>query len=367
MGAEPEHFCVGMDGQEKPLISQAPIRMPLPVPALRPSVPLPFGSAPPPSALPGFARGTRFELRPRCEASLIPDSFVESNRHLMETLNALPPDDCPPQQQHRLPGGGGPLSWQMPRMPAPVRHPGGSPRKMQHQQQQQQFPYYQRPNPCNVFVPRPPSLIYQQEQEPYRLQPSADSLLRFPNPAAGRSPQRDGHGWQQQQQLLAQRQGQHQQPPHLRAHGRNMNHSEPRPSRTAAFPEHQLSAAANAFVPTQVMRKSSKPGAGANGSKSPMKKESSNGVALKGVAAPSKQPAKPTLKPAAAKVEPEPETKPIPKSVLQPSTEGDIVLEPKRTSSGPSAVSQEGASSEAKSKSRRSRLALKFESTQGAS
>lgn len=98
-----------------------------------------------------------------------------------------------------------------------------------------------------------------------------------------------------------------------------------------------------------------------------MKKESSNGVALKGVAAPSKQPAKPTLKPAAAKVEPEPETKPIPKSVLQPSTEGDIVLEPKRTSSGPSAVSQEGASSEAKSKSRRSRLALKFESTQGAS
>lgn len=139
-----------------------PHTSPFAVPALRPSVPLPFGSAPPPSALPGFARGTRFELRPRCEASLIPDSFVESNRHLMETLNALPPDDHPPQQQqqqhHRLPGGG-PLSWQMPRMPAPMRHPGGSPRKMQHQQQQQQFPYYHRPNPCNVFVPRPPSLI----------------------------------------------------------------------------------------------------------------------------------------------------------------------------------------------------------------
>lgn len=407
MGAEPEHFCVGMDGQppkkfkafvslpngkkfasacmdnqksalhdaaqqalafldEKPPISQAPIRMPLPVPALRPSVPLPFGSAPPPSALPGFARGTRFELRPRCEASLIPDSFVESNRHLMETLNALPPDDCPPQpqQQHRLSGGGGPLSWQMPRMPAPVRHPGGSPRKMQHQQQQQQFPYYHRPNPCNVFVPRPPSLIYQQEQEPYRLQPSADSLLRFPNPAGGRSPQRDGHGWQQQ--LPAQRQGQQQQPPYPRAHGRHVNHSELHPPRTASFPEHQLSAAANAFVPTQVMRKSSKPGAGANGSKSPMKKESSNGVALKGVAAPSKQTAKPTPKPA-AKVEPEPETKPVPKPVLQPSPEADIVLEPKRTSRGPSAASDDGASSEAKSKSRRSRLALKFESTPGAS
>lgn len=414
MGAEPEHFCVGMDGQpprkfkafvslpngrkfasacmdnqksalhdaaqqalafldEKPLIPQAAVRMPLPVPALRPSVPLPFGSAPPPSALPGFARGTRFELRPRCEASLIPDSFVESNRHLMETLNALPPDDHPPQQQqqqhHRLPGGG-PLSWQMPRMPAPMRHPGGSPRKMQHQQQQQQFPYYHRPNPCNVFVPRPPSLIYQQEQEPYRLQPPADSLLRFPNPAGGRSPHKDGHG--RQQQAPAQRQG-HQQPSYPRAHGRQGNHPEPHLPRTATFPEHQLSATASAFVPTQVMRKSSKPGPAANGSKSPMKKEA---AASKAAATASEQPAERTAKAApkpAAKLKPaasspnQPEAKPVAKSVPQPSPNADNVLEPKRTSSDTSVVSEEGASSEAKARARRSRLALKFESTPGAS
>lgn len=363
MGAEPAHFCVGMDGQEQPPISPAAMRMPLPVPALRPSVPLPFGNAPPPSALPGFAQGTRFELRPRCEASLIPDSFVESNRHLMETLSALPDDRCPPQQQHHLPGGG-PLSWQMPRMPTPVRHPGGSPRKMQHQQQQQQFPYYHRPNPCNVFVPRPPSLIYQQEQQQYRQQqPPADGLLRFPNPAGGRSPLRDGYGRQQQQPPAHQRQGQQQQQPIPRVHGRHVI-----PSRTSTFPEHQLSAAANAFVPTQVMRKSSKPGAAANESKSPMKKEASNGAASKAVAVPLEQPAKPAAKQKHAVSSPDrPETKPVPKPVPQPSPQSDIVLEPKRTSSGTSTASEGGTSSEVKPRARRSRLALKFEDAPSAS
>ncbi|KAL1426536.1 hypothetical protein MTO96_018272 [Rhipicephalus appendiculatus] len=47
MGAEPEHFCIGMDGQKKMPASQLVQPTPIAVQAQRPNMPLPFGNPPP--------------------------------------------------------------------------------------------------------------------------------------------------------------------------------------------------------------------------------------------------------------------------------------------------------------------------------
>lgn len=270
MGAEPEHFCIGMDGQppkkfkafvilpngkkfasacmdnQKSALQDAAQQAlafvtkktpapqlvqptPIAVQAQRPSLPLPFGNPPPPPLCGASSLGAQFRMPPPCEASLIPDSFVESNRRLMETLNSMP------TEQPLQPSYG--LSWQMPRMQAPfTRTPlymATSPGKEQYQQR----PYF--PNPRNVFAPRPTMLSYQQHQQQLHRQPHPDSLLRPQLP--GRSPQKD--------RQLAQRGG-----------GRHAEQqSEPCLPRPATFHEHQLSASASVFVPTQVMRKQPAP------------------------------------------------------------------------------------------------------------
>ncbi|KAH7957114.1 hypothetical protein HPB52_015484 [Rhipicephalus sanguineus] len=145
MGAEPEHFCIGMDGQKKMPASQLVQPTPIAVQPQRPNLPLPFGNPPPPLCGAG-SLGAQFRMPPPCEASLIPDSFVESNRRLMETLNSMPSE-----QQTQQPGHG--LSWQMPRMPPPFNraplYMATSPGKEPYQQR----PFF--PSPRNIFAPRP--------------------------------------------------------------------------------------------------------------------------------------------------------------------------------------------------------------------
>ncbi|KAG0437930.1 hypothetical protein HPB47_017218 [Ixodes persulcatus] len=146
------------------------------VPAKRPSVPMPFGNAPPASALPGLP-GLRMRLPPPCDAALIPDSFVESNRLLLESLGKLGPppvEELEPQ-----------VSWQTPRMappfPVPTGVPGQAPSLATTEQQRhhQRMPFYHVPAPQPLYPQQRPTFFTYQQQQHHPSQPQFDPKLRF--------------------------------------------------------------------------------------------------------------------------------------------------------------------------------------------
>ncbi|XP_037279840.2 5'-3' exoribonuclease pacman isoform X2 [Rhipicephalus microplus] len=337
MGAEPEHFCIGIDGQKKMPASQPVQPTPIAVQAQRPNVPLSFGN--PPQAC-ASSLGTQFRMPPPCEASLIPDSFVESNRRLMETLN------CMPSEQQLGPS----LSWQTPRMPLPFNRAPVYMATSAGKEPYQQRPFF--PSPRNTFAPRPAMymagpphhLQYPQQQQQLHRQPHPDSLLRPQFPA--RSPQKD------------------RQPVHRGGGRYGEQQSEPCLQRPPPFPEHKLSASANIFIPTQVMRRlPSKSSAATSSSsslrknkaaassttKSPPTKEASVQKPLDVIAS------APPAKQETAKGSGATNTT-APLSAAQSS-----IAEPSPVSNAPKPASQDAASSNSKPPARRSRLAVKFD------
>ncbi|XP_049270658.1 5'-3' exoribonuclease 1 isoform X2 [Rhipicephalus sanguineus] len=334
MGAEPEHFCIGMDGQKKMPASQLVQPTPIAVQPQRPNLPLPFGNPPPPLCGAG-SLGAQFRMPPPCEASLIPDSFVESNRRLMETLNSMPSE-----QQTQQPGHG--LSWQMPRMPPPFNraplYMATSPGKEPYQQR----PFF--PSPRNIFAPRPTMFLYQQHQQQLHRQPHPDSLLRPQFPA--RSPHKD------------------RQPAHSGGGRYGEQQSEPCLPRPPVFPEHQLSASASVFVPTQVMRKqpASKSTTATASSSSPKK----NKAAAKSTKSPPTKEA-PAQKPVdltqSASAKQQTAKEPEAANVAAPSSAQSSTAKPNPDSSATKSApaSQAAAASNSKPPARRSRLAVKFD------
>lgn len=334
MGAEPEHFCIGMDGQKKMPASQLVQPTPIAVQPQRPNLPLPFGNPPPPLCGAG-SLGAQFRMPPPCEASLIPDSFVESNRRLMETLNSMPSE-----QQPQQPGHG--LSWQMPRMPPPFNraplYMATSPGKEPYQQR----PFF--PSPRNIFAPRPTMFLYQQHQQQLHRQPHPDSLLRPQFPA--RSPHKE------------------RQPAHRGGGRYGEQQSEPCLPRPPLFPEHQLSASASVFVPTQVMRKqpASKSTAAMASSSSPKK----NKAAAKSTKSPPTKEA-PAQKPLdltqSASAKQQTAKEPEAANVAAPSSAPSSTAKPNPDSSATKSApaSQAAAASNSKPPARRSRLAVKFD------
>ncbi|KAL1426534.1 hypothetical protein MTO96_018271 [Rhipicephalus appendiculatus] len=230
----------------------------------------------------------------------------------------------------------------MPRMPPPFNraplYMATSPGKEPYQQR----PFF--PSPRNIFAPRPTMFLYQQHQQQLHRQPHPDSLLRPQFPA--RSPQKD------------------RQPAHRGGGRYGEQQSEPCLPRPPLFPEHQLSASASVFVPTQVMRKqpaskssastasSSSPKknkATAKSTKSPPTKEASVQKALDLTAsAPAKQ--QTTKEPKAA-------------DATTPSSAQSSTAKPSPASNAtkPAPASQDAASSNSKPPARRSRLAVKFD------
>ncbi|KAH6933064.1 hypothetical protein HPB50_011740 [Hyalomma asiaticum] len=373
MGCEPEHFCIGMDGEppkkfkafvilpngkkfasacmdnqkcalqdaaqqalafvtKKMPASQLMQPTPIAVQAQRPNLPLPFGNPPPPLSGAG-SLGAQFRMPPPCEASLIPDSYVESNRRLMESLNSMP---------NEQPTAG--LSWQMPRMPPPfARAPlymASSPGKEPYQQR----PFF--PSPRGVFAPRPAMFLYQQHQTQLHRQPHPDSLLRPQFPA--RSPHKDRN--------LPQRGG-----------GRyGDQQSDPCPPRPLLFPEHQLSPSASVFIPTQVMRKQPAPkSTAATASSSSPKKNKATAKATKAVptvAVPEQKlldlaPSASTKQQAAK--EPEAAAIAAPSSAQQQPSKA----KPNQTTNATLSAQpgSQPAASSSKPPARRSRLAVKFD------
>lgn len=373
MGCEPEHFCIGMDGEppkkfkafvilpngkrfasacmdnqkcalqdaaqqalafvtKKMPASQLMQPTPIAVQAQRPNLPLPFGNPPPPLSGAG-SLGAQFRMPPPCEASLIPDSYVESNRRLMESLNSMP---------NEQPTAG--LSWQMPRMPPPfARAPlymASSPGKEPYQQR----PFF--PSPRGVFAPRPAMFLYQQHQTQLHRQPHPDSLLRPQFPA--RSPHKDRN--------LPQRGG-----------GRyGDQQSDPCPPRPLLFPEHQLSPSASIFIPTQVMRKQPAPkSTAATASSSSPKKNKATAKATKAVptvAVPEQKfldlaPSASTKQQAAK--EPEAAAIAAPSSAQQQPSKA----KPNQTTNATLSAQpgSQPAASSSKPPARRSRLAVKFD------
>uniref|UniRef100_A0A1E1XLQ0 5'-3' exoribonuclease 1 n=1 Tax=Amblyomma sculptum TaxID=1581419 RepID=A0A1E1XLQ0_AMBSC len=388
MGAEPDHYCVGMDGEPpkkfKAFVTlpsgekfasacmdnknsalqdaaqqalafvtkkaaaptQAMEQIPLAVPALRPSMPLPFGNQLSLSEL-----GARLRMPPPCEASLIPDSFVETNRRLMEALNSRPepPRSQPPD-----------ATWQMPRMPAPVtRTPLYRTSLGNEWQQQQQRPYFHQSNPRSAFMPRASTFVYpqhQQQQQLHRQPLHPDGLLLRPHAMGGR-------GWSPQHSSSSRQQQQHPQLVQRVSHHREQLE----PERSG----HQLSATANVFVPTQVLRKQPPPkSATAAGSSSPGKKKEIKGGAPKAQQSPRAMVQLRRPDPATNKTATKEQGATAPAEKLEagkatvpqsPSSTQQVVAKSKQVSPSTTQPTSEGnRSSESRPPARKSRLAVKF-------
>lgn len=399
MGAMPDHYCVGMGG-EPPKKFKAFVILPngekfasscmdnrysalqdaaqqalafvtkkaaappqtmeqtsLAVPTLRPSMPLPFGNQ-----LSLAELGARLRMPPPCEASLIPDSFVESNRRLMEALNSRAE---PPRSQ--LPD----TTWQMPRMPAPVTRtplyrtsPGN---EWQQQQQQQQRPFFHQSNPRSAFMPRP-ATFYPQQQQQHRQPPHQDGLLLRPRAMGGR-------GWSPHRDIVAQHSSSSRAQHYPQLVQRVSHHKEQ--SEHERSSGHQLSANASVFVPTQVLRK--QPPAKSAGStattgssferkkrettqgSSPKKQPPSAMMQLKHPGAVVNKAAakEPVASPPAEKPEACKETVPQPPSGTQ-----QVVLKSSQVSPSATQPNSKGStSSEPRPPARKSRLAVKFTNT----
>lgn len=366
---------------------------PTAVPAKRPSVPMPFGNAPPASALPGL----RMRLPPPCDAALIPDSFVETNRLLLESLNKLGPPPAEEVEQKVQQ-----VSWQTPRMappfPMPTGVPGQAPSLVTTEQPQhnQRMPFYHVPAPMS-FGPRqlPTFFTYQQQQQQHHpSQPQFDPMLR-PRTRPLLMNEMSGQGMirhqqpqplypqpqqlpKQQQHLYPQPQQLHQQPQHLYQQPRQMHqqlHQQaPQPYRQISTqgvgrngemaesdPPHgkQPSAAGYAFVPTQVLRNKAPPPpkSSTTGKVSKNEKKSEDTVlaaaAMPPKTAPAAQNRQPTSKQNSQQQEPKSDT------VIRGKKEGE-----KKVSSVSSA--KDVPPSDSKPKQRRSRLAVKFDAEPGA-
>lgn len=202
-----------------PVIQLHP-QAPSAVPARRPSVPLPFGNPPLPCALPGL----RAQCPPPSEASLIPDSYVEVNRRLMEAL----PKEVP--------------HWQTPRM-IPPNVPTGLPGSVVPSSlHDQRMPFYHNSSLLGPpHMPRSAVFGFPQQGRASFLQ------TRMATP-----PNRE-------QQHHHHHQSYNQQPTtmHNAGHGgepANMLPQSWRQQPSTVKEPHRLSATASVFVPTQVLR-----------------------------------------------------------------------------------------------------------------
>ncbi|CAN7986192.1 unnamed protein product [Ixodes hexagonus] len=238
------------------------------VPAKRPSVPMPFGNAPPASALPGL----RMRLPPPCDAALIPDSFVETNQLLLESLSKLGPPSAEELASQ--------VSWQTPRMAPPFPMPAGMPGQApplattEQQQHQPRMPFYHVPTPQALYLQQRPTFFMQQQQQHYRPSPPQfDTKLRFhtrppllKNEVPGQMMMRHQQPLHQQpvhQQLhqqLHQRQQQQQKPqPHHQVSTQRVARNGEAAESNPPCGKQPSTAAGYAFVPTQVLRNKAPP------------------------------------------------------------------------------------------------------------
>uniref|UniRef100_A0A2R5LDG2 5'-3' exoribonuclease 1 n=1 Tax=Ornithodoros turicata TaxID=34597 RepID=A0A2R5LDG2_9ACAR len=117
--------------------SRTPHSMPTTVPAQRPFMPPPFSSQALHSLGPAPGSLTLTRMPPRSSAALIPDSFVESNQQLLQSLE----NSAPAERSH-------PVSWQTPRVPHSLVQPG-----IVSPQDQARMPFYWLPQAQELLSP----------------------------------------------------------------------------------------------------------------------------------------------------------------------------------------------------------------------